>query len=163
AQARHDRHDAPELHPDDQRLQHHLRDDAGRARQRDPGVRHLLLPGGVRPAPVGPRRDDLDLPGAAPGHRDRPDQPVSPAGSPLRHPGRDSAPSLLLFLSLIPPALLFIPLYRVLAELAATDPLGALFLSYPAFTVPFCTWLLIGFFKALPDELEEAALIDGAS
>jgi len=46
---------------------------------------------------------------------------------------------------------------------SATDHLSALFLSYPTFTVPFCTWLLIGFFKALPDELEEAALIDGAS
>jgi multiple sugar transport system permease protein len=39
----------------------------------------------------------------------------------------------------------------------------ALFLSYPTFTVPFCTWLLIGFFKALPTELEEAALVDGAT
>ena len=70
--------------------------------------------------------------------------------------------SLILILYLIPPALLFIPLYRVLAELGATNHLSSLFLSYPTFTVPFCTWLLIGFFKALPDELEEAALIDGA-
>ena len=81
----------------------------------------------------------------------------------LRFPGRESVASLILILYLIPPALLFIPLYRVLAELGATDHLGALFLSYPTFTVPFCTWLLIGFFKALPDELEEAALIDGAT
>ena len=81
----------------------------------------------------------------------------------LRFPGRESVASLILILYLIPPALLFIPLYRVLAEIGATDHLSALFLSYPTFTVPFCTWLLIGFFKALPDELEEAALIDGAS
>jgi multiple sugar transport system permease protein len=80
----------------------------------------------------------------------------------LRFPGRESVASLILILYLIPPALLFIPLYRVLAELGATNHLSSLFLSYPTFTVPFCTWLLIGFFKALPDELEEAALIDGA-
>jgi len=80
----------------------------------------------------------------------------------LRFPGRESVASLILILYLIPPALLFIPLYRVLAELGATNHLSSLFLSYPTFTVPFATWLLIGFFKALPDELEEAALIDGA-
>jgi multiple sugar transport system permease protein len=80
----------------------------------------------------------------------------------LRFPGREAVASLILILYLIPPALLFIPLYRVLAELGATNHLSSLFLSYPTFTVPFATWLLIGFFKALPDELEEAALIDGA-
>src|SRR3989442_14723626 len=81
----------------------------------------------------------------------------------LRFPGKESVASLILILYLVPPALLFIPLYRVLAELGAPNNLTALFLSYPTFTVPFCTWLLIGFFKALPDELEEAALIDGAT
>src|SRR6266849_9049664 len=81
----------------------------------------------------------------------------------LRFPGRETVASLILILYLVPPALLFIPLYRVLAELGATNSLAALFLSYPTFTVPFCTWLLIGFFKALPRELEEAAFVDGAS
>jgi len=81
----------------------------------------------------------------------------------LRFPGRESFASLILVLYLVPPALLFIPLYRVLAELGATNSLAALVLSYPTFTVPFCTWLLIGFFKALPRELEEAAFVDGAS
>ena len=81
----------------------------------------------------------------------------------LRFPGREVVATLILVLYLIPPALLFIPLYRVLAELGATNSLMALFLSYPTFTVPFCTWLLIGFFKALPTELEEAALVDGAT
>src|SRR5262249_57385798 len=81
----------------------------------------------------------------------------------LRFPGRESVASLILILYLVPPALLFIPLYRVLAELGATNSLWSLFLSYPTFTVPFCTWLLIGFFKALPTELEEAALVDGAT
>ena len=80
----------------------------------------------------------------------------------LRFPGRESFASLILVLYLVPPALLFIPLYRVLAELGATNSLAALVLSYPTFTVPFCTWLLIGFFKALPRELEEAAFVDGA-
>ena len=81
----------------------------------------------------------------------------------LRFPGREWVATLILCLYLVPPALLFIPLYRVLAELGATNHLASLFLSYPTFTVPFCTWLLIGFFKALPHELEEAALVDGAS
>ena len=81
----------------------------------------------------------------------------------LRFPGRETVATLILVLYLVPPALLFIPLYRVLAELGATNSLFALFLSYPTFTVPFCTWLLIGFFKALPTELEEAALVDGAT
>jgi multiple sugar transport system permease protein len=81
----------------------------------------------------------------------------------LRFPGRAWVASLILVLYLVPPALLFIPLYRVLAELGATNHLASLFLSYPTFTVPFCTWLLIGFFRALPKELEEAALVDGAT
>ena len=81
----------------------------------------------------------------------------------IKFPGRESVASLILILYLVPPALLFIPLYRVLAELGTTNHLTSLFLSYPTFTVPFCTWLLIGFFKALPKELEEAALIDGAN
>lgn len=81
----------------------------------------------------------------------------------LRFPGREAIATLILVLYLVPPALLFIPLYRVLAELGATNSLMALFLSYPTFTVPFCTWLLIGFFKALPTELEEAAQVDGAT
>jgi multiple sugar transport system permease protein len=81
----------------------------------------------------------------------------------LRFPGRETVATLVLVLYLVPPALLFIPLYRVLAELGTANSLLALCLSYPTFTVPFCTWLLIGFFKALPEELEEAALMDGAS
>ena len=81
----------------------------------------------------------------------------------LRFPGREAVATLVLILYLVPPALLFIPLYRVLAEMGATNNLTALFLSYPTFTVPFCTWLMIGFFKALPRELEEAAFVDGAT
>ncbi len=62
---------------------------------------------------------------------------------------------------LVPPTLLFIPLSRVVAELNLQDSLWALVLVYPTFTVPFATWLLMGFFKSIPRDLEDAALVDG--
>jgi multiple sugar transport system permease protein len=64
---------------------------------------------------------------------------------------------------LVPPTLLFLPLYAVVSQLHLQDRLWALILVYPSFTVPFSTWLLMGFFKTIPQELEDAALIDGAS
>jgi multiple sugar transport system permease protein len=64
---------------------------------------------------------------------------------------------------LVPPTLLFLPLSRVVAELGLQDDLKSLMLVYPSFTVPFSTWLLMGFFKTIPPELEDAALVDGAS
>jgi multiple sugar transport system permease protein len=64
---------------------------------------------------------------------------------------------------LIPPTLLFLPLSRLITQLGLKDSLWALILIYPSFTVPFATWLLMGFFKTIPQELEDAALIDGAS
>ncbi|MEE9137547.1 MAG: carbohydrate ABC transporter permease [candidate division NC10 bacterium] len=64
---------------------------------------------------------------------------------------------------LVPPTLLFIPLSRVIAYLGLQDSLWSLVLVYPSFTVPFCTWLMMGFFKAIPRDLEEAAMIDGLS
>ncbi len=64
---------------------------------------------------------------------------------------------------LVPPTILFIPFARIIAVLGLQDSLWSLVLVYPSFTVPFCTWLLMGYFKAIPYELEECALIDGAS
>ncbi len=62
---------------------------------------------------------------------------------------------------LVPPTLLFIPLSRVVAYLGLQDSLWALILVYPTFTVPFSIWLLMGFFKSIPKELEDAAMVDG--
>jgi multiple sugar transport system permease protein len=64
---------------------------------------------------------------------------------------------------LVPPTLLFIPLSRVVALLDLTDSLWALVATYPTFTVPFCTWLLMGYLRGVPRELEESAMVDGAT
>jgi multiple sugar transport system permease protein len=64
---------------------------------------------------------------------------------------------------LVPPTLLFIPLSKVISILGLHESLWSLILIYPTFTIPFCTWLLIGFFKSIPKDIEEQALIDGYS
>ncbi|HET6160285.1 MAG TPA: carbohydrate ABC transporter permease [Dongiaceae bacterium] len=64
---------------------------------------------------------------------------------------------------LVPPSILFIPLATVVFKLGLYDSPFALILTYPTFLVPFCTWLLIGYFKSIPYELEECAMIDGAT
>ncbi|MGA9347810.1 MAG: carbohydrate ABC transporter permease [Anaerolineae bacterium] len=64
---------------------------------------------------------------------------------------------------LVPSTLLFIPLSPIVSRLGLQDSLWALVVIYPTFTIPFCTWLMMGFFKTIPIEIEEAALIDGDS
>jgi multiple sugar transport system permease protein len=64
---------------------------------------------------------------------------------------------------LVPPTILFIPFARIIGALGLQDTLWSLMLVYPSFTVPFSTWLLMGFFKAIPRDLEDAAMIDGLS
>jgi len=64
---------------------------------------------------------------------------------------------------LVPSTLLFIPFSRLVAVLGLQNSTWSLVLIYPTFTVPFCTWLLMGFFKSLPKEVEESAMVDGCS
>jgi multiple sugar transport system permease protein len=63
----------------------------------------------------------------------------------------------------VPPSILFIPLATMVFRFGLYDSPMALILTYPTFLIPFCTWLLIGYFKSIPYELEECALIDGAT
>ena len=77
---------------------------------------------------------------------------------------RGEALGIFIFLTyLVPPTLLFLPLSRIIAELGLQNSMWSLVLVYPTFTIPFCSWLLMGFFKALPVEIEEAAIVDGCS
>ena len=81
----------------------------------------------------------------------------------LRFPGRGLIARGLVFTYLVPPALLFIPLFAVMSALNLVDTHHGLILSYLSFSVPFCTWLLMGYFRSVPVELEEAARVDGCS
>jgi multiple sugar transport system permease protein len=64
---------------------------------------------------------------------------------------------------LIPPTLLFIPMTRVVAELGLKNSKWSMVLIYPTFTIPFCVWLMMGFFKSIPWDIEEQAMVDGYS
>lgn len=71
---------------------------------------------------------------------------------------------LLIFLAyLVPPSILFIPLAFIVFSIGIYDTKFALILTYPTFLIPFCTWLLMGYFRSIPFELEESALVDGAN
>jgi multiple sugar transport system permease protein len=89
-----------------------------------------------------------------------------PAGYSLaRMPGR-SAESLgigIFLTYLVPPTLLFLPLSQLVVGLGLVNTKWALVVVYPTFTIPFCTWLLMGFFKSVPREITEAARVDGCS
>jgi multiple sugar transport system permease protein len=71
---------------------------------------------------------------------------------------------LLIFLAyLVPPSILFIPLAFIVFNIGIYDSRFALIFTYPTFLIPFCTWLLMGYFRSIPYELEESALVDGAT
>ena len=89
-----------------------------------------------------------------------------PAGYSLARMGGSKAENLgigIFLTYLVPPTLLFLPLARVVSLLGLQDSLWSLVLVYPTFTIPFCTWLMMGFFKSVPREIEEAAVVDGCS
>jgi multiple sugar transport system permease protein len=79
----------------------------------------------------------------------------------LRLPAAENLGIGIFITYLVPPIILFLPLARIVGMLGLFDSWWALALVYPTFTIPFCTWTLMGFFKTLPRELEEAAWVDG--
>jgi len=81
----------------------------------------------------------------------------------LRYRGAASFGTAVFVTYLVPPTLLFLPLSQVVVWLGISDTIWALIVTYPTFLVPFCTWLLMGYFRTVPREVEECALVDGAS
>lgn len=81
----------------------------------------------------------------------------------LRWRGPRFLSTAILFAYLMPTVMLFIPLYQIFAELRLINSLAALMIAYPTFGLPFATWLMMGYYRSLPRELEEAAMIDGAN
>jgi multiple sugar transport system permease protein len=87
--------------------------------------------------------------------------PAAYALARLRLPGAGNLGIAMFMTYLVPPIILFLPLARVVGALGLFDSWWALVVVYPTFTIPFCTWILMGFFKTLPREIEEAAWVDG--
>ena len=81
----------------------------------------------------------------------------------LRLPGSQDIGVGLFMTYLVPQIILFIPLARIVGTLGLFDSWWALVVVYPTFTIPFCTWLMMGFFRSIPMEIEEAAWVDGCS
>jgi multiple sugar transport system permease protein len=81
----------------------------------------------------------------------------------LRFKGSRQVGMAIFLAYLVPPSILFIPLATIVFQLGVFDSKWALILTYPTFLIPFCTWLLMGYFRSIPFELEECALIDGAT
>jgi multiple sugar transport system permease protein len=81
----------------------------------------------------------------------------------LNFPGRRLLARILVYTYLVPQSLLFIPLFTILVNTGLSNSRTGLVLAYLGFTVPFCTWLLMGYFMSVPVELEEAGLVDGCS
>jgi len=87
--------------------------------------------------------------------------PAAYALARLRMPAATGTGIAIFMTYLVPPIILFLPLTRVVAALGVWDSWWALVLVYPTFTIPFCTWLMMGFFRSVPLEIEEAAWVDG--
>ena len=81
----------------------------------------------------------------------------------LRFPASGTIGIVIFLTYLVPPSLLFLPLARLVSDVGVSGTKWALVLVYPSFTIPFCTWLLHGYFKTVPREIEEAARVDGCS
>ncbi len=81
----------------------------------------------------------------------------------LKFVGAGLLTTFILITYLLPGTLIFIPLYQTLSDLGLINTYGSLIVTYPTFLMPFATWVLIGYFRSIPIELEEAAMIDGAS
>ena len=81
----------------------------------------------------------------------------------LRFSGAKNVGLSIFLAYLVPPSILFIPLASMVFQMGLFDTRLALILTYPTFLIPFCTWLLMGYFRSIPMELEECALIDGAN
>jgi multiple sugar transport system permease protein len=81
----------------------------------------------------------------------------------LKFLGAGLLTTCILITYLLPGTLIFIPLYQTLSDLGLINSYGALITTYPTFLIPFATWVLIGYFRSIPVELEEQAMIDGAS
>ena len=81
----------------------------------------------------------------------------------LKFRGSESFTVTILLTYVMPGALLFIPLYQMMSGIGLNDSLWSLVLAYPTFTLPFATWLLVGYFKSIPADLEEVALVDGCT
>ena len=81
----------------------------------------------------------------------------------IRYRGANYVGAAIFLAYLVPPSILFIPLAAIVYAYGLFDSIFALILTYPTFLIPFCTWLLMGYFRSIPYELEECALIDGAS
>jgi len=80
-----------------------------------------------------------------------------------RYPGREWIGRLILFKYLLPSAMLFVPLYVIVTTLGLGNTQQGLILTYMTFTIPFCTWMLMGYFRGMPVELEEQAMVDGCT
>ena len=81
----------------------------------------------------------------------------------LRYKGAETIGASVFITYLVPPALLFLPLAHVIGQLGLMETRWAMVISYPTFLVPFCTWLLMGYFRTIPKEIEECALVDGCT